>query len=202
MSKCFTVAYLLLCGLWEILLLSLYAAGCLLAFLGALVVADIYRDPHVPTIRPLHDPALLAAAEKMPRPAYRAGLTDEERWQILLPSLRLLDHVCPAAADYYRTIHAAGRLSFEDDDSAPYYALYRPGLDRVLVNGYTLREDPVGIADVLAHEYRHSRQGLLVNAEVVLARCLGLDRTELVEDEAWRFGHAVAEAISGNRRGP
>ena len=114
-------------------------------------------------------------------------------------SLLFLDVVCPACSKWVREKYESGQLVF-DARECGLYGWYHPATGKVGVCFFALSDSTTELACTLAHEYRHSRQGILRGVQCEIAKTFGVDRTfELVEAEAYEFEERVRRAMRGER---
>lgn len=190
--------FLLLRGLWGFVQVWLLAVVVLLALLGAVAVADVWIKPDLPHIRVSAQPRVWWQFTGRRTWMQADALDDAGRWAALQPALRILDEVCPEVAEFTRERWASGHLVFEREDRGRYAAWYV--LPRTLVINYVAWEfGDAELACTLAHEFRHSRQGYLRGLQLGIGRLFGVDRSDLVEDEAYEWEGRVRRAIRGQR---
>lgn len=126
-------------------------------------------------------------------------LSDKERWQRMQKALAILDIVCPDVSDWTRERWYTGHLVFDTHENGT-LAWWMPAFRLLGVNLAALEQSDAELACTLAHEFRHSRQSLLLNVQKVFAQLCGVDsRYELVESEAYAFEDVVRRAIRGKR---
>lgn len=179
---------------------SFLFAFSLSAALGVAVLEDVFNPPNLPAVRPLRDAcAVRQAQEDYQRLSVGAPPFDCIRWDRMSPALRLLDRVCPDVSMWVRDEYYGGRLRFVGGD-VPYIACYWVAWRSLDIAPYFFEQDVSWQCDTLAHEFRHSQQNVLPMLEALISRWAGRDRThELVEAEAYRFGHEVRAAVLGGR---
>lgn len=198
--------FLFVSGLWDIGKCALVALVCVLAFLGALAVAEAIHDPHLPPIRPVSADARCAVRLSVPRrdtgsPAYRERLLQmdaAERYAEMKGALALLDLACPHVSSWVKGRYRSGHLVFETSERGRYAAWNFP-FQCLIVNLAGLQESDLDLACTLAHEFRHSRQCEFQAVRVTIARRFGVDKRNTVEDEAYEFEGRIRRALQGEQ---
>lgn len=179
------------CGFVALAILGLW--------LGAMVIVEAYSNPRLPPVRPIP-----AGVQWQYRPApTRAevlAMSAGERWGRMAGALWMLDRVCPEIADWTREHRRCHRIVFMDeapgDNRLADYNMAARVL-RIYPGG--LAQSDAGIAVTLAHEFRHSRQGLLRCLVWSVALALGTDGSWILEPEAYAFQREVSKALRGER---
>lgn len=167
--------------------------------LGMWAIADAFRAPKLPPIKPAVRWIELPPHVFQDRAAL-LWMSDQQRWSELSNALLILDTVCPDVSAWTRDRWDTGHLEFETA-AGPYWARWKPWpFARVSITLCLLEcGSDAYIAQVLAHEFRHSRQPTLPAIQCGIAAMCGLDRKDLVESEAEEFEARVARAIRGER---
>lgn len=191
------LSLILVRGCWDIGKFWAVFALVLLSALGAAAVADALRKPQLPTVLALSRNEYIlflvgqTDGERLPAVTYQGG-----GWDRLQRPLAILDRVCPEIAVWTRERHDAGHLIFDAEDKT-YFACIYVATQTVHISPAGMADSDEGLACTLAHEFRHSRQSFLRNLQVTLAKLCGIDRSDLVEDEAYEFEGRVRRAIRG-----
>lgn len=184
-------------GIWDCLKVVAFGAGCFLALIGAVAVADAFRPPNLPTIRPMS--AKPYSRWVIPQIEELSWGSDKGWWEEMRVALCILDEVCPEVSAWVRERYQSGHLFFETADKHRFAAWWI--VPQMLeIDLCALAESDAELACTLAHEFRHSRQPYLLTVQSQLSRLAGLDRTqELVEADAYAFEERVRRAIRGEK---
>ena len=123
--------------------------------------------------------------------------TEDQCWEDLQPTLKLLKPVCPEAEAWVRQQHKDGTLYYTPKGTG-YYAAYHPVTQSLLLNESMFKASDGLKATVLAHEFRHSRQNfskfLIAGMWLLLSGDLP---TDLYELEAEAYQRQVWYALLG-----
>lgn len=181
---------------------------CLVAMaIGFVAIGESFHKPNLPHVRAIfpgeqaeiiqcinaNGICRFAGSRESAEEMQASGILQYDK---LRGALVWLDAVSPPIADWVRGCWEAGKLRFVNQDR--YVAAWYPATKTLAIDIKTLTCDSDEYkAQVLAHEFRHSRQPFLPQIQRDIARLFGVDREDLVEAEAVEFEHRVARAIRG-----
>jgi len=110
--------------------------------------------------------------------------------------LEILDKVCPEVSQWARETHANNKIEWINSSQVNFYALYNVMNGRVRISKHFLLENDGKKASILAHEFRHSRQGSTKFFKATVSYLLGHDPNESVmELDAQLFEQQIYLAI-------
>lgn len=124
-------------------------------------------------------------------------LTDDPsyNWLKLQPAIKVLNKVCPEAADWVRCMYKSDKLIWDNTKDGT-YARYEGIKGTLFINQACIGRRHGEIAATLAHEHRHSRQNLTKALKVALFLGLTGERLDhLIENDAYLFEKEVYLAI-------
>lgn len=177
------------------------AVFALLVCMGALAVHEALVPAPVGAVKPLPPSVVTFLRDlpprRMPSVDQLKQMSDAAKREQMEDALLMLRCVCPEVATWVEDRYKSGNLVFENHDTG-HFAAFSILTRTLYVNVIAFADDET-LAVVLAHEYRHSRQPLLRIVQINLAALAGLNRQDLVEDEAYEFEGRVYRALHGNR---
>lgn len=124
-------------------------------------------------------------------------MNPDQCWKDCEIPLRFLNRVCPAVETWVRDRHDTGHLVWETG-SKGYLGKYDYITKTLTLTSDFFRQNDGMKAEILAHEFRHSRQSMSKVIRCVFANVLLRDRERwewIVEDEAYHFEAQVHIAI-------
>ena len=195
MSKVRYLARLFWDGLVSIATVLILVVVALVFLAGICVVVDIYQDPQLP------EPRWLTGAERQPYDltAWRSNpVTDEDRWRELQVSLAFLRLSVPPVAVWVSSRRDEGKLHWVSEPR-DYIAATQTVTNTLFIHDSFFYFDDYKRASILAHEFRHSRQGVLSHLQQSLSIFLQHPRKDLVEEQAEAYERLVYDAIRYGR---
>ena len=144
---------------------------------------------------PFPEPRQLSIKEGRELRDIPRDLMARDRWDRLYLPLRYLDKCLPEASAWVRDRHIQGQIRFMDTLKVDYIAAFQPGFQRLYISEVFFTYSPIFQASVLAHEFYHSRQGIICRTKNGFAFLLGINSHSFVERPAYKYGHEVYEAI-------
>ena len=135
-----------------------------LAILGAIQLWAARGDGPVPTFATLSAATALNPHQVSSGECMLRSKSATERWEGLAPALTILRNTNPDVADWVERTHEEGRLIFADGakdalDRVSYLAKFDLFQRELRISPGMYAEPDGSVAAILAHEYRHSRQG-------------------------------------------
>ena len=135
-----------------------------LAILGAIQLWAARGDGPVPAFSTLSAATTLNPRQVSSGECMLRIKSATERWEGLAPALVILQNTNPEVADWVERTHMEGRLVFTDGakdalDRVSYLAKFDLFLRELRISPGLYAEPDGSVAAILAHEYRHSRQG-------------------------------------------
>jgi hypothetical protein len=121
--------------------------------------------------------------------------TSEERFEFFLPSMLILDKVCPDVSYWVREKYESGNIIYdgESNETLARYDFFTKKL--IVTEGFfSLKGDKQ--AAVLSHEFRHSRQSTTkIIRRIILIIFTGNKNEDFIENDAFLFENEIYFAI-------
>lgn len=121
--------------------------------------------------------------------------TSEERFEFFLPSMLILDKVCPDVSYWVREKYQSGNIIYdgESNETLARYDFFTKKLT-VTEGFFSLKGDKQ--AAVLSHEFRHSRQSTTkIIRRIILIIFTGNKNEDFIENDAFLFENEIYFAI-------
>lgn len=166
----------------------------IILFFGFLSVYDLIVGDKVPKLIKLSHihPATTMAGYNTTKNKNVEGKHD--LWLELQPTLKILDHVCPEAANWFRVKYATGKVVLNKESKN--YASYNCVTDKVKINKLLLNEVDGVKASIIAHEFRHSRQNWSKYVKSFLSQLIfNKYEPRILETDAYLFEKEIKEIL-------
>lgn len=174
---------------------TLYLMILIIVVLG---VGEMYDGIFPEKVPPVNNIGILSEEAKLARVVnsdWREFTTPDENWQNMRPAVRILDKVCPEAADWVINQWSSGKIIWETTYDGT-YAKYDYITGCLHLNESMLGRNYGLNAITLAHEFRHSRQSFSRNVKcVIFTMILREHQSYIIENDAYGFEREVHLAI-------
>lgn len=170
----------------------------LIAAVGVITVSNVMEaiqgDGPLPTFNPLPRHSYLQRLAHT-NTTYDGPPSDEDYWESLQPSLRILNEVCPEVVEWVEDRHINNKIVIDREEQKYYIASYHMHGQLTLKRPF-FEQSEGEKAITLVHEYRHSRQHWGKVVRGILSE-LNFDggRIEIMEDDAERYEKQAWVAI-------